>query len=499
MKKMKKIFSLMLAMVMVFSMTATVFAEDTYSIKIKNANKDHTYEAYQIFAGDLSGSVLSNIEWGTGVTKDGQTALGDAAEKAAALTSVADAKAFAEEVAVYLGTVAGSSSDVTDGAYVISGLEAGYYLVKDKNGTLTGDNETYTSYILQVVGNVEVDPKSSKTTSEKKVIDTNDSTGVTTDLQDSADYDIGDAVPFQIKGTVAADYDKYTVYQFVFHDTEDEGLTFDSSSVVVKVDGTTITTGYEVVTSGLEDGCTFEVRFADLKKITEAIVKAGSVITVDYTSTLNENANLDSSGNKNTMYLEYSNNPYDKQGGEKGKTPVDTVIVFTYKTVVNKVDGEGKALTGAEFTLEKLVDGKWTPITVVKNEEGTTFTFTGLDDGYYRITETTTPAGYNSIDPIYFTVTAEHDALSDDPALTNLAAKQTDEEHEEITDAYTGTVAEFTVVQDEGSISTNVVNNKGTVLPETGGMGTTIFYVVGVVLVLGAGILLVTKRRMSAR
>lgn len=500
MKKMKKICSLVLAMVMVFSMAATVFAADTYSITIKNSNEDHIYEAYQIFAGDLAGDVLSNIEWGTGVSEAGRSALGDAAEKAAALTSVEAADAFAEEVAAYLTTAAGSANRVTNSTYVISGLSAGYYLVKDQDNTLTGDNETYTSYILKVVGNVEVEPKASTTTSEKKVVDTNDSTGTATGLQDSADYDIGDAVPFQLKGTVAGDYDKYTVYQFIFHDKEEAGLTFDADSVVVKVNGTVIKSGYTVVTEGLGDGCTFEVRFADLKSIKEATVEAGSVITVDYESVLNTNAKPGSEGNKNVMYLEYSNNPYDAQGGEKGKTPKDTVIVFTYKTIINKVDGEGKALTGAEFTLEKKQsDGKWTTITVVMNEEGTTFTFTGLDDGDYRITETKTPAGYNSIDPIYFTVTAEHDVKSDNPALTNLTAKQTDEDKSEITDAYTGTVAEFQAEKKTGSISTDVVNQKGTTLPETGGMGTTIFYAAGAILVLGAGILLVTKRRMRAK
>ena len=122
---------------------------------------------------------------------------------------------------------------------------------------------------------------------------------------------------------------------------------------------------------------------------------------------------------------------------------------------------------------------------MVKNDEGTTFTFTGLDDGDYRLTETETPAGYNTIEDIYFTITAEHDVLSDNPALTSLSGNAT-----------TGEIT-FTSNTAEGSLSANVINNAGATLPETGGMGTTVFYVVGAALVVTAVVLLVTKKRMS--
>ena len=256
------------------------------------------------------------------------------------------------------------------------------------------------------------------------------------------------------------------------------------------MDGTEITTGFEVVTEGLDDDCTFEVVFENLKDIDS--VHAGSVITVEYESELNSNAVLGSAGNPNKMHLEFSNNPNDEQGGETGETPDDTVIVFTYKTVINKVDGENKPLTGAEFTLEKKVKDDeaeggyhWETITVVKNEEGTTFTFSGLDDGDYRLTETTTPDGYNTIDPIEFTITAEHDILSDNPALTSLNGNAT-----------TGEIT-FTSNTTDGSLTADVVNQSGATLPETGGMGTTLFYVIGGILVVGAGVLLITKKRMS--
>ena len=181
MKKAKKILGLLLAMMMMMSVAITAMAEETYSITINNSVGGHTYEAYQIFTGDLStneagNKVLSNIVWGSGVSEAGQTALGDAAAKAETLKTEADAKAFAKEVAPYLTTAAGSASTVTDGKYVISGLTPGYYLVKNQEGSLTGDNDAYTEYIVRVVGNVEANPKSDIPEVEKKVKDINDST-----------------------------------------------------------------------------------------------------------------------------------------------------------------------------------------------------------------------------------------------------------------------------------------------------------------------------------
>ena len=328
---------------------------------------------------------------------------------------------------------------------------------------------------------------------EKKIKDTNDTTGETTEWQDSADYDIGDVIPFKLEGTVAANYDSYKTYKFVFHDKESAGLTFNKDSVKVYVDGNPITTGYTVKTPETHPNDfdttkhqdTFDVTFDNLKDIQS--VHAGSVITVEYTATLNENAVIGSEGNPNTMHLEFSNNPNNDQGGETGTTPDDTVIVFTYKTVINKVDENGNALTGAEFILEKKIKGAatWKEITAVKNTEGTTFTFSGLDDGEYRLRETKTPSTYNTIDDITFKITADHDVLSDNPALTKLNG-----------DKVTGEIT-FTKNKTEGSLTANIVNKKGSILPSTGGIGTTIFYVIGGILMVGAGVILVSRRRRS--
>ena len=503
MKHIKKLASLLLVLVMVFALATTAFAEETtYSITINNSAKDHTYEAYQIFTGDLSGTTLSNIVWGSGVSEAGQTALGDAAAKAETLKTEADAKAFAKAVAPYLTTAAGSANTVTDGKYVISGLAAGYYLVKDQDGSLTGDNDSYTEYIIQVVGNVTATPKSDVPEVQKKVKDINDSTDTTkTDWQDSADYDIGDSIPFQLKATLADNVSSYTTYKVVFHDTLSKGLTYNNDAKVY-IDGTE-TNRFTVTADGTT---TLTVSCDDVKALNAV---NSSAITVEYTAKLNENAVLGSAGNPNEVYLEYSNNPNKSEEGnnETGETPKDVVIVFTYKTIINKVDSENKPLTGAAFKLEKLIKGKdgaadtWTTVKEFTVDETTTsFTFSGLDDGQYKLTETKTPVGYNTIDPIYFVIEATHDETADAPTLKTLNAYLTDangNKQTEMKDGESVNIDLGTVDLTAGSITTTVVNKSGSKLPSTGGIGTTIFYVLGGVLVLAAVVLLVTKKRMS--
>ena len=492
MKHTKKLASLLLALVMVFALATTAFAAENTAISAPERST-RTYEVYQIFTGDLHEGVLSNIKWG----KNGTGTVGKAVDQTildalAAVNSKSDTeKLTVIQTYVNFGSTAIGTVSDSNPLTVLTG----YYLIKD-NGPVN-DGEAYSLYVVQVVGPTTISPKVGTTTSDKKVDDKNDSntTEDATTWQDSADYDIGDAVPFKLSATIAQDYASYTHgYKLTFHDEEAAGLTFNASSVKVYVDGEEITSGFTVVTDGLTDGCTFEVRFANLKDIDS--VHVGSVISVEYTSTLNTDATVGSAGNKNTSHVSYTNNPNDEQAGENGKTPDDAVIVFTYKTIVNKVTKnpnydpkvEGSKeyipLKGAGFTLYKknASDAYEAVGPELKGEDMTTFTWSGLDDGDYKLVETTTPSGYNTIPDIEFTITATHDVSSDNPTLISLSGG----------DKFTGVIS-------TGIVSANIENQSGAQLPSTGGIGTTIFYVLGSVLVIGAAVLLVTKKRMSTK
>ena len=505
-KAMKKLMAALLAVAMVCAMAIPAFADGSSSTSTAAVTKytitapknGHTYEIYQIFTGDydaLQPSMLTNIKWG----ENGTGTVGAAVEQnvlnaLSAVASSASDKAKLDVIENYVKLDTTPVAIVTNGSSVE--VVGGYYLIKDQDGSLSG-SEPYTTYLVSVVGTVTISPKSNDVPEfEKKLKDTNDSTGDTTGWQDSADYDIGDYIPFRLQGTVPEDYDSYKTYYYAFHDVEEKGLTFDPSSVEVHLgdeNGAIIpNTDYKVLTK--KDGttsdteCTFEIVFDDLKKVSG--VTANSIITVTYKSQLNGNAVLGEHGNVNKAQLEYSNNP---RGDGKGETPWDNVIVFTYKVVVNKIDQAGDPLEGAQFTLtKKTKNGTDVVKTMDVNTTLTQFTLSGLDDGEYTLTETVTPANYNTISPITFTVNATHeiewDSISTrDNVLTSLSGEK---KVGEIT---------FNVDKKAGTLTTDVVNNIGTTLPGTGGIGTTIFYVIGGGLMVAAAILLITKKRMENR
>lgn len=496
MKLFKKLASFILAfaMVMAIAMPSVVMAADntTYKLTLQNTVVGHTYEVYQVFSGTLSTKnnkkVLSDLKWGSGVKEGVYTETAKA--KAETLTDEATARAFAKELVEDKLSAATKTVQSAAGTTEITGLAAGYYLVKDTDNSLKGKNDSYTAYILQVVGDATTSVKSDVPSSEKKVKDINDSTETeTTDWQDAADWDIGDEVPFKIEGTLPSNYDKYKTYTLKFHDKEQEGLTFKRDTVKVFIDDVEIKTGFQVVEKP-GDGDTFDVVFENLKTTS---AKNGSKVRVEYKSVLNENANLGKPGNKNTMYMEFSNNPNNEQGGETGKTPEDTVIVFTYKVSVNKVNEKNERLEGAEFKLEKKVkpnSDEWKTITKVDGTAGDVFEFKGIDDGEYRLTETKAPDNYDKLsDPIYFTVTAGH-VDGADPSLNTFSG-----------DITSGNVGEmkFTANKENGILSTIIQNKPGSSLPETGGMGTTVLYAAGTLMILAAAAFLVMKKKAESK
>ena len=571
MKQAKKLAAVLLSLVLVLALAVPASAAEEYTITITNDQDGHTYQAYQIFAGDVSddtqqggnveGPILSNITWGSGVDNTRYAALlaalqadgtigakfadiddaTDAAAIAAALDGAAttDAEAFANVVSRFLSGTA-TASMAGDGVYTITGLDAGYYLVKDQDGSLQGDPATATEYIVQVLGNVAMEPKDSDVpTVEKKVFDQEyaevDVEGVYgTGYNDVADWKIGDSVPFKLIGSIP-DMTAYDTYEYIFNDTLSDGLTLQEGTINVYIavnkddevgNYTALTEGadYTLTTTNTENGGgSFSITFDDLKTAPYIAEGNRNYVIVTYDATLNANAEIGLDGNPNDVYLEFSNNP---NGDGLGRTTEDTVIVFTYGLDGTKVDGKNPEtrLQDAQFVLlnsgrnrvAHIQDGKfvewvelpddnayqdvsyeaWTALdgttsVIMTSAADGTFGVDGLDDNTYYLLEIKAPNGYNLLeDAVKLDITAttyngqEWTGVAAD-ALTVLQVAIDDGEAE---DGNPGT----------GAVNVTVRNNQGATLPETGGMGTTLFYIIGGLLVVGAGILLVVRIRMRS-
>lgn len=499
MKYMKKLITLLAVLTLALAMAVPAFAETTtttYTITINNGTG--TYAAYQIFKGDLYNNTLSNIEWGDNVTPAGQAVLGNAAEKAEAITGETEAKAFASEVAQYLiDPPAGTGTDS------ITGLAAGYYLIKNTN---VEAGEVFTDYILQVVENVTVQPKSGKPTLDKQI--KHNETG---EWGVVGDNQIGDTVEFRTITTVPY-VSGYTQYKYVIYDEMSAGLTSNvknENDVTIKVNDTTeLDKKYYTVTVDEKNANKFTVTVDVLQAIQDNRMDTGNKLYTYYTGILNENAKVYKDGKQdNKAYLEYSNNPHDNT--TTNKTPEKVVYDWTFKMEINKIDGESNApLSDAKFVLSKngncslgTIGDDGTPsittdlINLIENSDGSytvapaghtgtyvmtagNITIKGLDDATeYYLYETKAPAGYNRLtDAVKFKITADYDETGEN--CTSVTTKVNED-------------------APQAGLSITVKNNKGAALPSTGGIGTTLFYVIGGVLMAVAAVLLVTKKRMN--
>ena len=524
MKNVTKLFALVMALIMVLGLATTASAA-TIIIEDEEVTGAE-YSAYKLLNATDLGAGKFNYTVNETYRAALQTVMGkaDATDEEiidyiAAQTDDAT-RVFADAV---FEQIKNMPADATTTTNKFEDVAQGYYLiVETKVGSAPGfDKDTYSLVMLDTAGldTITINTKEELPQSEKKVKDANDTDGTVSDWQDSADHDIGDQVPFQITFTLPGDFAEYETYFVGIHDIQAEGLTYNND-LVVTINGEaaknlTSDFTYTAITAenACQKGCTFHIQCNDIIAAAKAAgitLTAGDKIVFNYTSTLNENAKFGATGNPNEMTIEFSNNPY---GDGTSETPKDRVIVFTYKVNADKYKEEvkdGYELTGAMFTLYKqvptgtagaqtgaeikaelaknvkaaaLADDKFYVLacTVKTDAEGDTFGFEGIDDGTYVLVETTIPEGYNAWDAVEFEITAEHDITAADPKLTSLTGG----------DLVTG---EF---KDTGIIDTNIVNKSGLELPETGGIGTTIFYIVGGLLVVGAVVLLVTKKRMA--
>ena len=354
------------------------------------------------------------------------------------------------------------------------------------------------------------------------------------DYNDVADYSIGDTVPFTLYGSLPDTFGDYEHYYYEFSDTLSKGFVAPAvSDIHVYVDGEDVTTklgeGAITVTDNGDTGIAIDVKITDVKglTLTSATLSKNSIITVKYSAKLDTDAEIGLDGNVNEVKLTYSNNPNKTGNGttkpdDTGETPVDKVIVFTYEQDFTKKDADsGKELKDAEFVLSRekgeetqylvatqKVDGvegtyvvaSWTTeknkATVLKTTDGT-YKVIGLEDGAYTVEETKKPNGYNepADSTTELTISAETDngqawAGEASKALTGLT----------LTAANDGTNAVSVTLENKADLSNGIVaadifNTKGSTLPSTGGIGTTMFYIGGGVLVAGAGVLLITKKR----
>ena len=373
-------------------------------------------------------------------------------------------------------------------------IDQGYWIIADVTN-LTG-NEANSLVMVDTKGQdaLEINPKTGLPTVEKKVKDIEDSEDdgiIDNPWHDSADHDVGDVIPFKLTGTLPNNAQYYKSFKMVFHDTLSDGLTFDAATVKVYMyetkhkadvdtdmnDGIDVTEKF-VVNTTTTDGCTFEVSCDDVFTITD--VTKDTAFVVYYAATLDTDAIIGAAGNPNKVFLEFSNNPYDTTS--TGKTEEDKVTVFTYQLIINKTDSHGHALKGAGFTLyKKDVDGDYNIIgTELKGADMTTFNWKGIDDGDYKLVESTVPEGYNKMSDIVFSISAVHSETAGEPTLISLDG---------------GVMG--TGVVDTGAITKDIVNNTGTVLPETGAQGTMWLIFGGAMLVILAGVFMITRKKMS--
>lgn len=555
----KKVLTLLLTVTMALAVPMTAFATEDTTQGIEDTSSTsvtHAYGVYAIFTGTLSDGKLTEADWAVGVKDTAQNAIYAQLELTVAADQTKDKALEAistlnPDSATKLAAVIAKQIKAGNIARTGPGTDAvssdGYYAIYDETSGSTLGTETADLTSLQVIANgekMEAFSKHSSTFSYKKVMDINDSDADAADengsWRDDADYDIGDSVPFQLTGYVAADYDSYDTYEFIFHDEDEDGLDYEKITSVT-IDEVTIS-DYEVVTS-TADNCSFEVIIGakndegvrDLKEITTGNdgttaveVRAGSKIQVEYTAKLTANAVIGEDGNPNKMRVEFSNNA---NNGQKGYTKWDGVKVFTYKVSINKVDQDKKALTGAMFALYKQIKGavdSTNANTIIAGDgsaydrvnyngkvytkvgemtvdtTGATFGWTGLDDGNYLLVETTVPSGYNAAEPVEFTVDATHNNSGSKDATTgaDFTTEMTDGNIDGgVLYSLTGNKTSgavniaITEVSDDKDIINQVINQKGATLPGTGGVGTTIFYVIGGILIVGAGVLLFVKTR----
>lgn len=587
------------------------FSASAATITVTETEANHIFKAYQIFNGTVDDKgAVSGITWGDGFTgestiyndlkdtgiKVGETEIfanvSSPAEVADALSKLTNGSAdtygdmdkvasvFQKHIDTSMAVSLTRKADET--GYAVENAKDGYYLIIDEvPGTEQGTVTSVSKYLMNVFGENKaentVTPKRDQPQVMKKIKENIKYEGTPTfknvttadaGYNDTADYCIGDSVPFKLYGSLPSTLDNYqNGYKYVFHDSLD--TEFDAPTAVTVMIGkyyvkaTEDKTGYQFVKPAQHDtgNHTFDIVFEDIKSVklytdagctqeaADVKVSKDDVVTVSYDAVLNATAKIGRPGQKNDVYLEYANDSnWNGEGTPTtSETPHDNVIAFTYELDLTKVDGanEKKTLAGASFVLERTVgsqkqyavldenkkitdwltttgtvtvdttkgtvdtDGTWASVygkspvattpTISTTEAAGTFSYIGLDDGTYVVREVKAPTGYKiAAEGQEFTFVVSADTTNNQDG-TGVDAQGT---ALKTLNLYKNSIAEGNLLNtaDEendkvGKVDTTITNTSSSTLPSTGGIGTTMFYVGGGVLVAGAGVILITKKR----
>lgn len=496
--------ALSMAMTPVASLlNAMPISATSVSIDQNSEVKNHTYEAFKVFTGEASGTNLTKIEWAQGVKGDDIIKLIDAEE--GGIPALAGAKS-ASDLANKLQQGGESAAklfakllDKNTGLLVSAGtinantdLDPGYYLLKDTS-TSQSQDVVGLSILKVATQPITITPKNGKPGVDKQVQDNDsvdpDATDANGNWGETADHDLNTNFQFKLS-TTGLTYEKienYDTYYLEFSDSWSAGITYGGdSTVTVMVNGENKTSDFTIVSN--ETDRTLSVKIDDLKSILAESGTGDISVVVEYTAKLNNNAVISNTAlsNENTVELIYSNNP---NSTGTGTSEPDKVFVGSLQLENLKTDKDGNVLAGAGFKLrnqesktgakyasfENGVFQGWTDTgTEVTSGDDGKFVMKGIDAGEYWLEESTVPDGYTKADDMKVTIAAT--------------------EHKE---AETGTSATISVKinNDANAAGVTVQNSKISTLPETGGMGTTMIYGVGAVMVAGAAVFYVTNKR----
>ncbi|MGL5348227.1 MAG: SpaH/EbpB family LPXTG-anchored major pilin [Peptostreptococcaceae bacterium] len=530
---MKKILKSFFAMMMVLCLGTTSFAQPTKSagtITIQNDSKatgismvGHTYSVYNVFNATISDG---GDKYSYSVSDEFKAYFeAKATEAKADISTLSKFNKFAVEyVDSFKDNMQELTKDLrnyvieqntkplqtsekaTEEKVVISGLPLGYYLILDNgNGSTTSESNPIAAAALGTTSNeLVINLKGSAPTIDKEIKHNENG-----DWGNVGDNQIGDTVEYRLTATIPSDLTGYENYTYIIHDTLSKGLTFndDIEIYVGEKDngGKKLESDYTVI-NPTTDNHTFDINVDILNGIKTGKFEEGNKLYIYYSAVLNEDALIAGDSNDNTVDLEYSNNPYDEDS--KDKTPEVTVKDYTFKINALKTKEDGKtALEGAEFELSTkdgesiyfnlTITGDGTSkyvvcadkhthsdaenkcIKTIISPENGKFEMVGLDDAVeYTLTETKAPDGYNPIDPIKFIITATYDEKG------NITGIETN-------------VDGINKVNGTFELGTTIINTTGDKLPETGGIGTTIFKVAGISLMAVAAVLLITRYRLN--